>query len=67
MKIILALFVLCFTAPSVLSHSEHGHHQAKMHDAKMSQDMEHVMEHLKDKVDLQRDISTEELEFYYFL
>ncbi|RNA17205.1 multiple coagulation factor deficiency 2 -like protein [Brachionus plicatilis] len=33
----------------------------------MAQDINHVAEHLKEKIDLKKELSTEEIEFFYFM
>merc|ERR1712150_338984 len=67
--IILFLFINYSSLLFIICHQSHGSNDQHrtMHDPKMSQDLEHVKEHLKDKIDIDREISTEELEFYYFL
>ena len=71
MKGILLIILMVLPAAIVCHGSHHrsgnGHKPNKMHDSKMSQDMEHIKEHLKEQIDVDKELTTAEMEFYYFL
>ena len=61
---------------NILSHQHESHkvsanknpnHSNKMHSSRMSQDLEHIVEHLKEKINVKKEMSHEELEFHYFM
>ena len=66
------LIILMVLPAAIVCHGSHdrsgnGHKPNKMHDSKMSQDMEHIKEHLKEQIDVDKELTTAEMEFYYFL
>ena len=80
--IFLISIVVCFYALLItvtISHKHESHNKApsnankntdntkKMHNARMSQDFEHIVEHLKEKINIKKEMSPEELEFHYFM
>jgi len=61
---------------SICSHQHESHKASanrnpnpsnKMHSSRMSQDLEHIVEHLKEKINVKKEMSHEELEFHYFM
>ena len=53
--------------PHKTSVNKNPNHSNKMHSSRMSQDLEHIVEHLKEKINVKKEMSHEELEFHYFM
>ena len=71
------IFFIGFYASGILTHQHESHKGSspnknadkpkKMHSSRMSQDLDHVVEHLKEKINIKKEMSHEELEFHYFM
>ncbi|CAF0898325.1 unnamed protein product [Brachionus calyciflorus] len=66
------VFSFLFISMAHCHQSHHGSHhpqpeKPQMHNSKMAQDINHVTEHLKEKIDVKRDLTPEEIEFFYFM